>query len=138
GAAGLTAAARLSEALEGARITLVDTRLAHYYQPGFTLVGAGIKPSNYVISTTAEYVPAGVEWLQERVAEIDPDANKVVTEAGRSLPYDYLIVATGLSLHYEEIEGMERDVIGKHGIASIYNGPEAAQASWQALSTFID
>ena len=138
GAAGLTAAARLSEALDGARITLVDTRQPHYYQPGFTLVGAGIKPSNYVVSTTAEYVPAGVDWLQERVAEIDPDANKVITDTGRPLPYDYLIVATGLSLHYEEIDGMDADLIGKHGIASIYNGPEAAQASWQALSTFID
>ena len=138
GAAGLTAASRLSAALDGARITLIDARMPHYYQPGFTLVGAGIKPSHYVVSNTADHVASGVEWLQESVAEIDPDANKVVTDRGKSLSYDYLIVATGLSLHYEEIEGMQADLIGREGIASIYNGPDAAHASWQALSEFID
>lgn len=112
--------------------------MAHYYQPGFTLIGSGIKPAQYVVSTTEEYVPSSVEWVQETVAEIDPESNKVVTDMGRTFPYDFLIVATGLSLHYEEIEGMERDLIGKSGIASIYNGPEAAYASWQAFSTFID
>lgn len=138
GAAGLTAASRLSAALDGARITIIDARMPHYYQPGFTLVGAGIKPPNYVVSNTADYIPAHVDWVQETVAEIDPDGNKVVTDRGKSISYDYLIVATGLSLHYEEIEGMETGLIGKQGIASIYNGPEAAHASWQALSEFID
>jgi len=138
GAAGLAMASRLSAMLDGASITLIDARQPHYYQPGFTLVGGGIKPPNYVVSTTAEYVPQNVEWLQESVAEIDPDANKVVTSSGKTLSYDYLVVATGLQLHYEEIEGMEADLIGQHGIASIYNGPEAASASWRALSDFID
>lgn len=138
GAAGLTAASRLSAALDGAHITLIDARMPHYYQPGFTLVGAGIKPAQYVVSQTADYVPRNVEWLQETVTEIDPDGNKVVTDRGKSLSYDYLIVATGLALHYEEIQGMEAGLIGKEGIASIYNGPDAADASWQALSNFID
>mgnify|MGYP001283937253 CR=1 FL=1 len=38
GAAGLTTASRLSEALDGATITLIDARREHFYQPGFTLV----------------------------------------------------------------------------------------------------
>lgn len=65
GAAGLAAASRLSRALDGAKITLIDARKEHFYQPGFTLVGSGIKPASYVISSTAEYVPAGVELVQE-------------------------------------------------------------------------
>jgi len=138
GAAGLAMAARLAPALEGARITIIDARMAHYYQPGFTLVGAGIKPAHYPVSTTGEYIPAGVDWVKETVAEIDPEGNKVITDLGRTFHYDFLIVATGLSLHYEEIAGMERGLIGKHGIASIYAGPEGAHASWQALSSFID
>ncbi len=138
GAAGLAAASRLSAGLDGARITLIDARMPHYYQPGFTLVGAGIKPPHYVVSNTADYISSNVDWVQESVAEIDPDANKVVTSRGKTIAYDYLIVATGLTLHYEEIDGMEAGLIGKEGIASIYNGPDAAHASWQALSEFID
>lgn len=136
GAAGLTAASRLAAQLSGAKVTLVDARKQHYYQPGFTLVGAGIKSADYVVSQTGSYVPAGVEWIEEGVAEIDPEGNKVVTTSGQTLAYDFLIVATGLQLEYGLIEGMEPGLIGQHGIGSIYNGPDAAAATWGLMSQF--
>src|SRR5690606_3770715 len=89
GAAGLAAAAHLAKSLHGAKITLIDARPDHFYQPGFTLVGAGVKPAAYVVSATAEYVPQGVELIPERVAEFDPEGNKVVTDSGKSYPYDF-------------------------------------------------
>jgi len=138
GAAGLAAASHLARLLEGAKITLIDARKEHFYQPGFTLVASGIKPQNYVVSSTAEYVPQGVELVPERVAEFDPESNKVVTESGMSFPYDYLIVATGLKLDYAAIPGMDEAQIGKNGLGSIYHSPAAASATWQAMSTFAD
>ncbi len=138
GAAGLTAASRLAAALDGASITLIDARREHLYQPGFTLVGAGIKRAAYVTSTTAEYVPANVEWVQERVAEFDPHGNKVLTDSGKAFAYDFLIVATGMTLEYGLIEGMDESLIGKYGIGSIYHGPAAAQSTWQLMSSFAD
>ncbi|GEO80090.1 NAD(P)/FAD-dependent oxidoreductase [Pararhodospirillum oryzae] len=138
GAAGLSAAAQLSRRLNGATITLVDARKAHYYQPGFTLVAAGLKPKTYTVSSTAKYVPQGVEWIEEQVAEFDPEANMVVTQTGRKIPYDYLIVASGLALDYAAIEGMDVGRIGRDGLGSHYHGPDAASATWQALSTFAD
>ena len=138
GAAGLTAAARLAHALDGAQITLIDARKEHYYQPGFTLIGAGIKPIDYVVSTTAEYVPVGVDLVPEAVAEFDPQGNRVVTTSGKAYPYDFLIVATGMTLEYGLIEGMDERLIGQQGIGSIYRSPGAAYATWQALSAFAD
>ena len=138
GAAGLAAASRLAALLQGARITLIDARREHFYQPGFTLVGGGIKPATYVTSSTADYLPPGVELLTERVAEFDPDGNRVVTESGQAIAYDFLIVAVGLTLEYGLIEGMSPALIGKHGIGSIYHSPAAAEATWQAMSTFAD
>ncbi|MDD3483058.1 FAD/NAD(P)-binding oxidoreductase [Azovibrio restrictus] len=138
GAAGLAAASYLARQLEGARITLIDARKEHFYQPGFTLVASGIKPQNYVVSSTAEYVPQGVELIPERVEEFDPEGNKVVTESGKSFPYDYLIVATGLKLDYTAIPGMDEAQIGKNGLGSIYHSPAAASATWQAMSAFAD
>jgi sulfide:quinone oxidoreductase len=138
GAAGLAAASRLSEALDGAKITLIDARREHFYQPGFTLVGAGIKPTDYVASSTAEYVPAGVELVQERVVEFDPEGRKVVTESGQAHAYDFLVVATGMQLEYGLIEGMSEELIGQHGIGSIYHSPAKAEATWQAMSAFAD
>ena len=138
GAAGLTAAAQLVQRLEGAQITLVDARKAHFYQPGFTLVAGGIKPASYVVSSTRDYVPSGVELIEEAVAEIDPEGRKVVTATGKPVPYDYLIVATGLRLDYAAIEGMDVEQIGNNGLGSIYHSPEKAAATWQAMSKFAD
>ncbi len=136
GAAGLTAASRLARQLDGARIILVDARKEHLYQPGFTLVAAGIKPRDYVVTATRDYLPAGVELIEERVAEFDPDGDRIVTESGKPVPYDFLIVATGLKLDYDAIPGMDVGQIGKNGMGSLYHSPAGAAATWQAMAQF--
>ncbi|WP_269899939.1 NAD(P)/FAD-dependent oxidoreductase [Paenalcaligenes faecalis] len=138
GAAGLAAANHLATQLDGASISLIDARKAHYYQPGFTLVAAGIKTAPYVESTTAEYVPKGVNLITEKIIEFDPDANQVVTENGTRIAYDYLILATGLVLDYAAIEGMDESRIGTKGLGSMYHSPEKAHATWQLLDRFAD
>lgn len=138
GAAGLATANRLVDALDGAGITVIDNRQQHVYQPGLTLVGGGIRPSSYVVSNTADYMPRAVDWVNAQVAEFDPEANQVVTTTGQTIPYDFLVVTTGMVLEYGLIEGMSPDLIGKHGIGSIYNGPQAAADTWQAMSSFAE
>lgn len=138
GAAGLSAAARLAHVLDGAAITLIDARKEHFYQPGFTLVAAGLKPESYVVSSTAAFVPAGAELLDERVVEFDPDANRVVTDRGRAVPYDFLIVATGLALDYGAVGGMDTALIGTNGLGCVYASPAAAAATWRELARFAD
>lgn len=138
GAAGLTAASKLDRRLDGAKITIIDAQEENNYQPGFTLIGAGLKPANYTKSNTSDYIPKNVTWVKENVAQIDPDSNKVVTLGGKTFEYDYLVVATGLSFGFNEIEGMDISLIGKEGIACIYPSPEAAYASWKVMSDFTD
>jgi sulfide:quinone oxidoreductase len=138
GAAGLATAARLTQRLEGAEITLVDRRREHFYQPGYTLVAAGLKRVDYVVSATRDYIPRGVALVEEAAAEIDPVGRSVTTEGGRRLGYDFLVVATGLQLDYAAIEGMDVGLIGREGLGSVYAGPEQAEATWRAMSAFAD
>ena len=138
GAAGTALANRLTARLPGARITLLDPRQAHLYQPGFTLIAAGLKPASYSVSTTAEWLPRKAEWIQEAAAEIEPEARRVVTTSGRALTYDFLVVATGLKLDYEAIEGMSTDLIGSNGIGSVYAGPDQAAATFAEMSRFVE
>jgi len=138
GAAGLATASRLARRLDGAAITLIDAHREHWYQPGFTLVAAGLKPERYVVSRTADYVPRGVTWIEEAVAAFDPDAKAVETASGRRVAYDYLVVATGLVLDYGAIAGMDTARIGENGLGSHYAGPAAAAATWAAMSRFAD
>lgn len=136
GLAGLAMVNRLRRQLDGAKITLLDAKLVHHYQPGFTLVATGIWPMDKVSNSNQELIPAGVDWVQEMAREFKPDNNQVITASGRVLDYDYLIVATGLHLDFEQIEGMDVNRIGSHGLASVYPSPEKALASWQVMEKF--
>ncbi|SEO63944.1 sulfide:quinone oxidoreductase [Salinihabitans flavidus] len=138
GAAGTTLANRLVHRLDGARITLVDGREEHWYQPGFSLIATGLKPKNYAVSQTMDWLPSGVTLKKDWAASIDPETRKVALQSGEVLDYDYLIVATGLTLDHDAIEGFSLDLVGRDGIGALYAGPEYAARTWQAVSAFTE
>jgi sulfide:quinone oxidoreductase len=138
GAAGLTMASKLSRMLDGAHITLIGARAAHWYQPGFTMVAAGVWPVGKVVSETAPYVAPGVRWVRADVAAFEPEARRVVATDGSTHAYDALVVATGCTLEWSRIEGMDPALIGRDGIASVYAGPEGAEATWRVLRRFME
>lgn len=137
GLAGLSAASRLRRLLDGATITILDGKEIHNYQPGYTLVASGIWPVEKVVDRNADFMPIGVEWIREHAAEIDPDAKLVVTDRGRRIRYDFLVVAPGLHLDYGLIEGMDTAAIGRDGIGSVYHGHEGAVLTWKAMRAFV-
>jgi len=136
GAAGAALANRLTARLDGAQITLIDGRPEHWYQPGFTLIAAGLKPAGYSVSGTADWLPKGAALIAEYASEIDPEANRIVTASGQSVPYDYLIVATGLTLDWAAIEGFSLDMVGQSGIGALYAGPDYAAKTWAEMDRF--
>lgn len=138
GAAGIAAANRLNAALSGASIIIIDRRERHLYQPGLTLVATGIWKPGKVIDSNARYLPKSVSWIQDMVAEFDPDANRVVTSNGQTIAYDYLLVTTGLKIDFDAIEGMSPDLIGQLGIGCVYDTPEYAERTWTMIDQFVD
>lgn len=136
GAAGISIANRLSRALKQAKITIIDAKQAHYYWPGLTLVATGAWPKSKVLDENRRYLPKQVEWVQEMVASYDPDNKQVVTDSGRKIGYDYLVVASGVEYDYGAIEGMDINEIGHNGLASVYHSPDAAERSWQAIERY--
>lgn len=136
GAAGISMASNLLKRLDGARITVIDAKRQHHFQPGYTLVAAGLWQPSQVVASNGDYLPRGVTWINEAVAEFDPEGSRVVTASGQAVAYDWLVVATGLTLDYQAIAGMDQSLIGRDGIASIYAGPEAARASYEVMAAF--
>jgi sulfide:quinone oxidoreductase len=138
GAAGIGIANMLLRNLDGATITIIEPRDFHWYQPGQTLFLAGsYQQRQDVVSPIDNYIDANVTHKKASVAEFLPDTNQVVTDAGETMSYDYLIVSTGIELRYDLIEGMDTKLIGTHGIASIYFSPEAGIASYQQAHQFV-
>lgn len=138
GAAGTALASRLVDRLDGARITVVDPRQEHWYQPGFSLVATGLKPPSYVVSRTADWLPRGVTLVPEAVAAVDPQSKRVETDAGTRLDYDVLVLAPGLVLDHDAIEGFSLDLVGRNGVGALYAGPDHAARTWQAAQRFTE
>ena len=105
GLGGLTVINRLTAMLDGAQITLIDSKQEHNYQPGYTLVATGVWPVGKVRERNADFVPSGVNWVQEMAAEFDAANNTVVTTTGQRIAYDYLVVAMGTHQDWSLIEG---------------------------------
>ena len=138
GAAGISLANRLVQRLDGANITLLDPNEQHLYQPGLSLVAAGLKPTSYVVSKTADWLPAGVTLVAEAAAAIDAEGRNVTTSSGTNINYDFLVLASGLVLDHGAIEGFSLDLVGKDGIGALYAGADYAARTWQAASAFAE
>lgn len=138
GAGGTSLANRLVERLDGAQITVIDPRAEHLYQPGLSLVAAGLKPENYVVSKTTDWLPKSVTLIAEAASAIDPEAKTVDTAGGQSIAYDFLVVAPGLILDHDAIDGFSLDLVGKNGIGALYAGPQYAAATWQAAQAYTE
>jgi sulfide:quinone oxidoreductase len=136
GLGGLAVANRLSRELDGAKIIIVDRKEIHNYQPGYTLVATGVWPVSKVADRNSDFQSSGINWVQEMATNIDPESRIVSTDAGTQIPYDFLVVATGLHLDFDQIEGMDTKMIGSHGLGCVYPSPQAAEATWNAMNTF--
>jgi sulfide:quinone oxidoreductase len=128
GTAGTMAANRLSRLLDLSewKITLVDQDKTHYYQPGYLFIPFGVYTKNDVIKPKRDFVPPGVELVMSAIEAIEPAQNTVRLANGETLPYDYLIIATGADIHPEQTPGLGEDEWGK-SIHTFYSF-EGAQA----------
>jgi sulfide:quinone oxidoreductase len=138
GAAGTALANRLVRRLDGASVTLIDPKPEHIYQPGLSLVATGLKPAGYVLSKTTDWLPASATLVAKRATAVDPVARTVSVEGGEAIAYDYLVLAPGLVLDHDAIEGFSLDMVGKDGIGALYAGPDHAARTWQAASRFVE
>lgn len=136
GLGGLAIANRLTKKFEKIKITIIDKKEEHNYQPGYTLVATGIWPVSKVRDRNADLIPQGAHWIKSMVATFSPEKNQLTTEDGEHISYDFLIVATGTMQDWSQIEGMDISQIGNHGLTSVYPSPEAAEKTWLAMDQF--
>ncbi|KAF5380841.1 hypothetical protein D9615_003920 [Tricholomella constricta] len=103
-------------------VAIVDGAEYHYYQPGWTLVGAGLRPKTDFRAPLAPLVPKHIAHISENVKTFSPKTSSVTTASGRDLSYDVLVVATGLQINWDAIQGLSK-ALGEpnSGVSSIYS-----------------
>jgi sulfide:quinone oxidoreductase len=134
GAAGITAAAQLKRARNALDVAILEPSSDHYYQPGWTLVGGGVFSMDQTHRREVDLIPAGVHWIRAAAAGFDPERNTVTTSAGDTLSYDVLVVATGLRLCWDKVEGLS-EALGQGGVCSNYSR-DFAPYTWEAIQAF--
>ena len=134
GSAGIAAAASLLKRRHWLDIAVVEPKGEHYYQPGWTMVGGGVFNMDETIRPEADVIPNNVTWIKDAVSTFDPDNNKVNLQGGGALSYKSLVVAPGLKLNLDAVEGL-KETLGKNGVTSNYLR-ETAPYTWELVQEF--
>ena len=131
GAAGAAVAASLLRRRSDLDIAVIDPADTHYYQPGWTMVGAGIFTPEQTAKSMAAVLPRRVSWIKAAVAGFDPEQNSVVIEGCRAIRYNHLVVCPGIKLDWSGIEGLTA-TLGRNGVTSNYRY-DLAPYTWELV-----
>jgi len=131
GNAGISTASKLLRKNKSLDITIIEPSEHHYYQPAWTLVGAGVFDINKTKRTEASVMPKKVKWIKHKVVSFQAEKNEVTLDNNETLKYEYLIVAPGIQLNWNEIKGL-KETLGKNGVCSNYSF-EQAPYTWECI-----
>jgi NADH dehydrogenase FAD-containing subunit len=95
GSAGIAVASQISKSplFKGKKdILIVDPKADHYYQPLWTLVGAGLKSLKESGRPMGTVIPAEASWFQQSVKKIDPKLNSITTADRRTITYGNFVL----------------------------------------------
>jgi sulfide:quinone oxidoreductase len=86
---------------------VVDQDETHYYQPGFLFIPFGVYHKQDVIKRKQDFLPRSVTLIQQAIELIDADQNRVQLADGRTLSYDFLVIATGAQTRPDQTPGLQ-------------------------------
>jgi|GEM_PF-443511 len=93
-----------------AKITLVSEQRSFLFKPNSIYVPFGLDPEKLRLPLAKPAARKDIELIQARAHEIDPDGRCVAVD-GTSIPYDFLVVATGAGMRPAEIPGLAEHAI---------------------------
>lgn len=117
GVGGTLVANLLSKRLgRDGQVTVVDGAGMHVYQPGFLYVALGQADALWLARDERTLLRKDVDLVVENATSVDPTAQVVHLARGGSLPYDFLVLATGSRIVRDQIPGMSQ---GAHDFYSL-------------------
>lgn len=105
---GLPAAYEIKAMLGGSHeVTVISDTETFHFVPSNPWVAVGWRARKDISFPLRPHLEKkGIKLIAEAAQKIDPAKNEVITSAGAVVPYDYLVIATGPKLAFEEIEGV--------------------------------
>jgi sulfide:quinone oxidoreductase len=137
GTAGTMAANRLRHRLpsDDWQISVVDASSTHFYQPGYLFIPFGKYTPDQVARPTRSTIHEDVNLIRGEVDRVDPEAGVVWLTDGHRMPYDYLVIATGVAPRPDQTPGMLDPTLWRRSIFDFYTY-DGAVALADALPSF--
>lgn len=123
GTGGIMTAAQLKRKNNKLSIAILEPRTDHWYQPAWTLVGAGTFNFRSTRRDEAKLIPAGVEWIRDFATTFEPEKNIVNTKTSGQIGYDYLVLSPGIQNDIEALPGL-KEALETDFVCSNYLDPE--------------
>ncbi len=131
GTAGIMVASQLRKK-DVKSIAIIEPSEKHYYQPAWTLVGAGTYDYKKTARPMKSLIPNGVNWIKDFVENVSPKKNEITTKDGNKYTYDYLVVSPGLVYDFSLVEGL-KEAFEMGVVCSNYTDPEE---TWNQIKQF--
>src|SRR5690554_8195344 len=106
GTAGIMTASQLLRHKKSNSIAIIEPSDTHYYQPAWTLVGAGTYDFDKTAKPMSKMIPKGAVWIKDKATHFEADKNTVITSENGVITYDYLVVAPGLAYDFSLVPGL--------------------------------
>ena len=105
---GLPAAYDIQQTLgKSHRITVISNSDIFQFVPSNPWVAVGWRRREDTTFKLEPYLKKKkIEFIQVAAKEIKPDANQVILADGQRIDYDYLVIATGPKLAFDEVDGL--------------------------------
>lgn len=102
-------------------IAVIDPAEWHHYQPGWTLVGGGLKTKEELRRPLSSLIDPKLKFYNESVGTFNPEENLVTLENGDKVNYENLVVAPGIKIGYGTIKNLPEALADQTSlVSSIY------------------
>ena len=134
GTGGMPAAYEMKEMLgKGHEVTVINERDYFQFVPSNPWVAVGWRTRSDITFPIEKYLAKkDIKFICSRCDKIDAEGSALHFENGETIKYDYLVIATGPKLFFQEVEGAGPHGGHTHSVCDVTHA-EGAYADYQKL-----
>lgn len=114
-------------------IAVVDPATWHHYQPGWTLVGGGLKSKEELRSPMNSLIDPKLKFYNHGVSGFSPNNNIVTLANGDKLGYEQLVVAPGIKVYFDSIKGLPEALADPKSLVSTIYGYDTCDKAFKSI-----
>jgi len=115
------------------KITVISNTPYFQFTPSNPWAAVGWrKKSDITVDLAPVFAKKGIDFIHDGAEKLDPETKTITLASGREVTYDYLIIATGPELAFDEVPGLGPNGGHTTSICSIDHATTAS-AEWEAF-----